>query len=124
MPFLLQNYSFLYHKTQNTKNVEICRYAVVIQANELLFKNGKFDHLENIIVDDFNSTAYADNYNVSNSEIADIKLRSLMIFRKDLPDKKLRQLIFPVLAAPQICKTAIALPQKYWSEEFSIYWYY
>ena len=40
------------------------------------------------------------------------------VMRKNLPGKKLRQNILPILAAPGSCKSATVLPKELWSERF------
>lgn len=40
----------------------------------------------------------------------------VMVVRKHLPRRKITGYIFPVLAAPEICKGAIILPKNYWTD--------
>ncbi len=51
-----------------------------------------------------------------------LSFRSIMVFRKHLPTRKLSCPIFPVLAAPDHCGSIIILPKKYWTKAFTKAW--
>lgn len=48
----------------------------------------------------------------------EVYITVFQVMRKNLPGKKLRQNILPILAAPGSCKSATVLPKELWSERF------
>lgn len=48
----------------------------------------------------------------------EVYITVFQVMRKNLPGKKLRQNILPILAAPGSCKSATVLPKELWPERF------
>ena len=48
----------------------------------------------------------------------EVYITVFQVMRKNLPGKKLRQNILPILAAPDSCKSATVLPKELWPERF------
>lgn len=49
----------------------------------------------------------------------DARFISIIVFRKDVPSGVVNGSLFPILAAPNRCESAIILPKEYWSIDFS-----
>ena len=47
-----------------------------------------------------------------------MRMTSIMVFRGDLPGGVLQGSLFPILASPDKCRSALILPKEYWSGEF------
>lgn len=61
-------------------------------------------------------------YSYNNVCRIDLRFLTTMVFRNDLPKGVITGTIFPILAAPDRCKSALILPKKYWSEELLLRW--
>ncbi len=55
-------------------------------------------------------------------EAYDIFYTALMFFRQHLPKQRLIGSIFPIIAAPEHCKSILVLPKRYWTKEMKQYY--
>lgn len=54
--------------------------------------------------------------------LMNVTMQSIIVFREHLPKGVLKNLIVPIIAAPQKTKSAVILPYKYWTKKFTAYW--
>lgn len=51
------------------------------------------------------------------SKVIPVRMTTIMVFRKDIPEGVLQGSLYPILAAPDKCKSAIILPKQYFTGE-------
>lgn len=53
----------------------------------------------------------------------EVYFTTFTVIRKNLPGKKIRQRLLPILAAPESCKSSTVLPRELWSQGFIDYFW-
>ena len=88
--------------------------------------------LAGAVKDELDRSFFSFNLRPDDRTSIEMKLVTIMVFRSFLPNKAsvlslspqraLFGRILPIIAAPGVCKSAIVLPEKYWSKDFKREW--
>lgn len=78
--------------------------------------------LARVITDELDRSSFYGTLSDDNGNEINLGFKSLMVFRKHLPKKKLCGSTLPLIVAPEKCNSIMILPEKYWSENFRQAW--